>query len=72
MGAEPHILVVLWIEEPKALLEKFRANFPGYKVSYFRQQSLDEQKKAGDVKGTNPRANRGGVPDGEFSIQLLL
>jgi hypothetical protein len=66
MTIQPHILVVLWIEQPKALLEKIRADFPGYKVSYFRQQSLEEQRKHGEVKETNERANRGGVPTGEL------
>ncbi|KAK2758760.1 hypothetical protein FQN54_003451 [Arachnomyces sp. PD_36] len=55
--AEEHILIVLWPEEPKALVEDIRAKLPGYKVTYFQQRGMEDSLAEG-----NFLANTGGVP----------
>lgn len=62
---QEHVLVVLWLDEPKALMESLRAKLPGYKVTYFKQKNMEESLGEGKFL-----ANTGGLPMGEFRFSF--
>lgn len=65
MVEQEHVLVVLWLDEPKALMEHLRSQLPGYKVTYFKQKDMEESLGDGMFL-----ANTGGVPIGKFRVSI--